>query len=49
MNGEFKIEPLEVIQAKKEWFGDDIGCLPVFQEEYEILVNIQYHLQTILF
>ena len=27
------------IQAKKDWFGDEIGCLPVFLEEYEITDN----------
>ena len=40
MNGEFRSEPVEVIQAKKDWIGDEIGCLPVFQEEYEITDNI---------
>ena len=39
MNGEFKNEPNGVIQAKKDWFGDEIGCLPVFLEEYEITDN----------
>jgi hypothetical protein len=39
MNGEYKSEPAAVIQAKKDWFGDEIGCLPVFLEEYEITDN----------
>ena len=34
--GEFKIEPHEVTQAKEEWIGTDIGCLPAFLQEYEI-------------
>ena len=38
--GEFKIEPLEVTQAKEEWIGTDIGCLPAFLQEYEI-TNIE--------
>jgi len=36
IHGEFRNEPIEVIQAKKDWIGDEIGCLPVFQEDYEI-------------
>ena len=39
MNGEYNSEPAAVIQAKKDWFGDEIGCLPVFLEEYEITDN----------
>ena len=46
MNGEFKSEPQEVVQAKKEWFGDDIGCLPVFQEEYEITDDINDYVMS---
>lgn len=38
--GEFKIEPPEVTQAKEEWIGTDIGCLPAFLQEYEI-TNIE--------
>jgi hypothetical protein len=34
--GEFKIEPMEVTQAKEEWIGTDVGCLPSFLQEYEI-------------
>jgi hypothetical protein len=40
INGEFRNEPVEVIQAKKDWIGDEVGCLPIFQEEYEITDNI---------
>ena len=46
MNGAFKGEPPEVIQAKKEWLGDDIGCLPVFQEEYEITDDINDYVMS---
>lgn len=34
--GEFKIEPPEVTQAKEEWIGTDVGWLPSFLQEYEI-------------
>lgn len=34
--GEFKIEPIEVTQAKEDWIGTDVGCLPSFLQEYEI-------------
>ena len=37
--GEFKIEPPEVTQAKEEWIGTDVGCLPSFLQEYEITNN----------
>ena len=40
LNGEFKSEPNGVIQAKKDWIGDEIGCLPIFLEEYEITDNL---------
>ena len=39
MNGDFKYEPTQVIQAKQDWMGDKIGCLAFFQEEYEITNN----------
>lgn len=34
--GEFSIEPLEVTQAKEDWIGTDIGCLPAFLKDYEL-------------
>lgn len=34
--GEFKIEPPEVTEAKEEWIGTDVGCMPAFLQEYEV-------------
>lgn len=39
-NGEFKIEPIEVCQAKEDWIGTEIGCMPSFLQEYEITNNV---------
>ena len=38
--GEFTVEPVEVLQAKEDWIGTDIGCLSAFLQEYEI-TNIE--------
>jgi len=34
--GEFKAEPPEVIQAKEDWIGTEIGCIPAFLQDFEI-------------
>jgi len=35
-SGEFKNEPTEMIQAKEDWIGSEIGCIPAFLRDYEI-------------
>jgi hypothetical protein len=38
-NGEFKVEPDEMIQAKEDWIGSEVGCIPAFLRDYEITNN----------
>ena len=41
LDGEFKNEPTEVIQAKEDWIGTEVGCIPSFIQEYEITNNVE--------
>ena len=34
--GAFSVEPIEVLQAKEDWIGIDVGCLSAFLQVYEI-------------
>jgi phage/plasmid-associated DNA primase len=38
-NGLFKDEPVEVIKAKEEWIGTEVGCISSFIQEFEITNN----------
>jgi hypothetical protein len=29
-------EPTEVVQAKEDWIGNEVGCIPAFLQEFEI-------------
>jgi phage/plasmid-associated DNA primase len=35
----FKDEPVEVIKAKEEWIGTEVGCISSFIQEFEITNN----------
>jgi len=34
-------EPVDVIQAKEDWIGNEVGCIPAFLQEFEITNQVE--------
>lgn len=44
--GEFKDEPTEMIQAKEDWIGTEVGCISGFLRDYEITNNVDDYVRS---